>query len=143
MLYLLAGIYGLIIGNYLTSAYFRIPRNIPINGLNNNIGKAPHCSVCKHKLKFYEYFPVLNWFSTWFKCNYCLAPIDPAYMGLEIGMTLISIGLFETLGMNPQYAIAVLAASALLLNVALLVVYKKIYIKSIGLLAITILAQFL
>ena len=130
MLHLLAGFYGLIIGNYLTSAYFRIPRAIPINGLNAKVGKAPHCSVCSHKLKFYEYFPLFNWFSTWFKCNYCKAPIDPAYMGLEIGMTFISLILFEILGMNLEYSFSVLFAAVLLLNILLLAKYRKIYSKS-------------
>ncbi len=130
MLYLLAGFYGLMIGNYLTSAYFRIPRFIPINGINKKIGKAPHCSVCNHKLKFYEYFPLLNWFSTWFKCNYCHAPIDPAYMGLEIGMTFISLILFEVLGMNLEYALSVLFSAILVLNISLLAKYQKLYRKS-------------
>ena len=130
MLYLLAGFYGLMIGNYLTSAYFRIPRNIPINGINKKTGKAPHCSVCAHKLKFYEYFPVFNWFTTWFKCNYCHAPIDPMYMGLEVTMTIASLILFEVFGMTPQYALAVLLSAALLLNLVLFASYRKLYLKS-------------
>lgn len=131
MFYLLAGFYGLMIGNYLTSAYFRIPRFIPINGINSNVGKAPHCSVCNHKLEFYEYFPILNWFSTWFKCNYCKAPIDPIYMMLEISMTVIGVFLFEFLGLTPKYVMAVLLAGLLLLNFSLLVRYHKFYSKSL------------
>lgn len=130
MFYILAGFYGLMIGNYLTSAYFRIPRFIPINGINAQMGKAPHCSVCNHKLEFYEYFPVLNWFSTWFKCNYCKAPIDPIYVMIEITMTVIGVFLFEFLGMTPQYVVAVLLAGALLLNFSLVARYRKIYLKS-------------
>jgi leader peptidase (prepilin peptidase)/N-methyltransferase len=130
MLYILAGLYGLIIGNYLTSAYFRIPRNIPINGFNK-IGKKPHCSVCGHKLKFYEYFPLLNWFSTRFKCNYCHAPIDPSYMIIEILLTIISLGLYLFLGMTPIYSIAVLFCGTLVLNLAFLFKHKKFFTKSV------------
>ncbi|MCT4635177.1 MAG: prepilin peptidase [Rickettsiales bacterium] len=137
MFYVLAGFYGLMIGNYLTSAYFRIPRFIPINGINSQMGKAPHCSVCNHKLEFYEYFPILNWFSTWFKCNYCKAPIDPIYIILEISMTAIGALLFKFLGLTPKYVMAVLLAGTLLLNFSLLARYQKLYPKSVFSLLVT------
>jgi leader peptidase (prepilin peptidase)/N-methyltransferase len=136
MLYLLAGLYGLMIGNYLTSAYFRIPNSIPLNGFKR--GKLPHCSVCKHKLKFYEYLPLLNWIFTRFKCNYCHAPIDPIYMFLEISMTSASLILYEVLAMTPEYALSVLLAGAVLLNVVILIKYKKLYIKSVLFVAVTL-----
>lgn len=130
MLYFIAAIYGLIIGNYLTSAYFRIPRNIPLNGINRKIGKKPHCSICEHDLKFYEYFPPLNWVTTWFKCNYCKTPIDPTYMILEVSITIISIIIFRITQMTPIFPIAVLLAASIVLNIVLLFKYKKFYLKS-------------
>lgn len=137
MLYLLSMFYGLMIGNYLTSAYFRIPRLIPINGINNKLGKAPHCSTCKHKLKFYEYLPLLNWFSTRFKCNYCHAPIDWIYMFLEVTMTVISLILYEIMEMTPEFGLSVLVAASILLNITLFFNYRKIYPKAIFFLLVT------
>ena len=138
MAYILAALYGLIIGNYLTSAYFRIPRLIAINGFNNKGGKEPHCSVCKHPLKFYEYFPVFNWICVGFSCNYCKTAITPAYTILEVSVTICSVILFYFLGMNPTYALTVLLSAAILLNIALLISHHKIYLKSaLGLVLMT------
>lgn len=138
MLYIIAAIYGLLIGNYITTAYFRIPRSIPINGLSNKGGKIPHCSICNHKLKFYEYLPLLSWLSTGFKCNYCRGTINPFYTILEISMMLISLLLMAVLGINIMYSISVLIAAALVLNIALLCTYSKLYTQAIYIFAITL-----
>ena len=131
MLYFIAAFYGLLIGNYTTTAYFRIPKSIAINGLNNKVGKAPHCSVCGHKLKFYEYLPLLSWISTGFSCNYCNASINPVYTILEVSVMLSSIILFYLLGMNILYIVAVLLSSALALNIALFYSHRKFYSKAV------------
>ncbi len=131
LLYIIAAFYGVLIGNYITTAYFRIPRLIPINGLNNKTGKVPHCSVCQHKLKFYEYLPVLSWVSTRFKCNYCFAPITPVYVMLEVTVMVSSIALYYLLGMNMLYMISVLVTAGLLLNLSLFCTYYKFYLKAI------------
>lgn len=131
MQYILAGLYGLIIGNYLTSAYFRIPRFISINGFNEKIGKKPHCSSCNHQLEFYEYFPILNWIFVGFNCNYCKVAINPMYTVIEISMTLISVILFYFLSMTPIYVLSVLLLSSALLNIALFVSYRKFYYKAV------------
>lgn len=131
LLYIIAIFYGVLIGNYITTAYFRIPRFIPINGLNNKTGKVPHCSVCKHKLKFYEYLPVLSWISTRFKCNYCLAPITYIYVILEVSVMLASVVLYYLLGMNMLYMISVLVTAGLVLNLSLFFTYYKFYSKAL------------
>src|SRR4051812_49132179 len=123
MLYIIAAIYGLLIGNYITSAYFRIPRDIPINGLSDDRGKKPHCSKCGHKLKFYEYLPLLSWVSTLFKCNYCGVRIDLIYPILEATMMFVSLLLFYVMGMDIMYVLSVLMGGAFMLNIALYHVY--------------------
>lgn len=81
---------GFFFGNFTTSFYYRIINNKAVNGLQDLSGEAPHCSVCKHPLRFYEYFPIFNLISTKFslKCNYCGAAINPIYTALEFSCAL-------------------------------------------------------
>ncbi|MGB4191008.1 MAG: prepilin peptidase [Rickettsiales bacterium] len=131
MIYLLAAFYGVMVGNYTTSAYFRIPQGMPVNGLNNVLGKKPHCSVCKHELKFYEYLPVLSWIFARFSCNYCNTAINPMYFIIEVATTISSLIIVAFLGMAPSFAMGVLVASMIILNLALFISHKKFYPKAI------------
>ncbi len=139
MLYIIAAIYGLLIGNYSTTAYFRIPRAMPINGLSTYSGKAPHCSTCSHPLKFYEYFPVFSWVFTRFKCNYCGAPTNKAYTILEATVMFSSILLFTYLGMTTIYVTSVLIASAITLNLSLFITHHKFFRKALYIFFVSIL----
>jgi prepilin signal peptidase PulO-like enzyme (type II secretory pathway) len=124
-------IYGVLLGNYLTTAYHRIPLNKPINGLTRERGIKPHCSVCKHELRYYEYYPILSWVFTRQKCNYCKASVDIAYTALEVGMMIMSLLLFSTFGMNVFYVLFTLFISTFVLLFALYIKYRKLYFKSV------------
>ncbi len=130
LVYLITAICGVLLGNYLTTAYYRIPRGKPINGLSKNIGIKPHCSTCAHPLKYYEYFPVLSWFSTRFKCNYCGAPTDMTYFTLEFGMMLFALIIVAALGMSDFAVLLIMFVAAVYLAMMLLYKYKKLYFKS-------------
>ena len=52
---------------------------------------------------FYEYLPILSWFSTLGKCNYCHTPINKSYILLEILIGLIAIILYYFIGHNLEY----------------------------------------
>jgi len=90
---LLIIILGFIFGNFTTSFYYRISNNKPVNGYKKLSGEAPHCSVCKNPLRFYEYLPILSLIATKFsfKCNYCAAPINRIYTVLEFSVALTFI----------------------------------------------------
>lgn len=117
-------IFGLLIGNFATSLYYRLPRNISICGLSHNKqGRHPFCSICHHKLKFYEYLPILNWFSTLGKCNYCDAHIPYQYLVLELGSVIISYSCFELFrGITDLYIIIFCFGVGCLLNI---LIYKE------------------
>ncbi|MFI4983956.1 MAG: prepilin peptidase [Rickettsiales bacterium] len=125
---ILAAIFGLLFGNYATTAFHRLPLGKPINGLSRTIGIKPHCSTCNHELKFYEYLPLLSWFSTRFTCNYCGAKTDMTYFCLEFGSMCIAVILFLTIGFTDYYIIFLLASVVLLLNALLLYKHKKLFI---------------
>jgi hypothetical protein len=73
-------LFGVLIGNFTTTLFYRLPRNIMISGFNQKLTRPPFCSNCNHVLVFYEYLPILSWFSTRGKCNYCHAPINKSYI---------------------------------------------------------------
>ncbi len=103
--YVLALVFGLSFGNLATSAVFRLPRNLPLNGIEEYGGKPPHCSVCKHPLAFKEYFPV---FGTIFflmnrKCSYCGTEISIEYFLVELLVGAVSIWIYAKFGFSEEY----------------------------------------
>jgi hypothetical protein len=110
-----------IFGNYTTSFYYRTSSGIAVNGFNSLVGKAPHCSVCKHPLRFYEFLPILSAISTKlsFRCNYCGAAIDKIYTALELGVALLFLLNYKVFGIN-QIFILVSVYSAIAALIAAL-----------------------
>ncbi len=96
-------LFGVLIGNFTTTLFYRLPRNIMISGFNQKSTRPPFCSNCNHLLLFYEYLPILSWFSTLGKCNYCHTPINKSYILLEILIGLIAIILYYFIGHNLEY----------------------------------------
>ncbi|MDF3048096.1 MAG: peptidase protein [Candidatus Midichloriaceae bacterium] len=131
LILLISALYGVLLGNYLTTAYHRIPLTKPINGIFKNKGIKPHCSVCEHELKYWEYFPVFSWIFSKQRCNYCGVKVDKIYTVLEVSMMLISISLFAFMGMNLQYVFLTLFMSTVVLLIALYAVYRRFYFKSV------------
>lgn len=96
-------LFGVLIGNFTTTLFYRLPRNIMISGFNQKSTRPPFCSNCNHVLLFYEYLPILSWFSTLGKCNYCHTPINKSYILLEILIGIIAIILYYLIGQNLEY----------------------------------------
>ena len=89
---------------------------MPVSGYGGLTGEVPHCSVCKHPLRFYEYFPIFSFISTKFRfrCNYCGVKINPLYTILEI-TTGIMFGLNYFLITAEQPLILLCCYSAVML----------------------------
>ena len=66
--YIVLFLFGTLIGNFTTTIFHRLPRNIMISGFDQKVTRPPFCSNCGHILRFYEYLPILSWFSTFGKC---------------------------------------------------------------------------
>lgn len=128
---ILAGIFGLLFGNYTTTAFHRIPMGKPINGINSSIGIKPHCSTCNHELKFYEYLPLLSWVSTRFRCNYCGVKTEIIYFWLEFLSMCAAIALFVIIGFTMLYILLLLISVVIILNAALIYKHKKLFIMPI------------
>ena len=113
-------LFGVLIGNFTTTIFHRLPRKIGIGGFDSELSSPPFCSNCNHLLRFYEYLPILSWFSTFGKCNYCHLPITKSYIILEISIGLIAIILYYLSGQNLQYFFLYFCfASLALLNISI------------------------
>ena len=125
--YFIALLFGLLIGNFTTTVYYRLPRNITIFGFDKVSNQPPICSVCFNILRFYEYLPVLSWFSTLGSCNYCGHKIDKTYLFLEIACGITSIALYYNIGFSEEYLVLLFFITISILQVALYNKYNKIW----------------
>lgn len=136
MIWCVAIIYGAILGNAMTSAFYRIPRNIKLRGIGAD-GIKPHCASCGTFLRFWEYLPVLSWIFSRKGCNYCGVKIDPIYTALEISMMLISVILCSLYGFDIEYAIALPLYAVVILNIALYTKYRQLFLKSVTMMLVS------
>jgi prepilin signal peptidase PulO-like enzyme (type II secretory pathway) len=106
--YIIAGYFGLIIGNFATSFYFRVPRNIPLMGFNYVNSIPPRCSTCNHHLKLKEYIPLFGYIFCNGRCNYCGVKIDFSYFIIEILSLFLSLFCYYSFNFLDWYIIFVL-----------------------------------
>ncbi|WP_316353519.1 prepilin peptidase [Candidatus Trichorickettsia mobilis] len=125
--YIIVTIFGLLIGNFATTIFYRLPRNITICGINQNCDQPPFCSYCRHLLKPYEYLPLLSWFSTFGKCNYCNSNIPAQYFILEISAVILSNSCFYLFnGITDLYILIFGFGVSCLLNILIYREHKAI-----------------
>jgi len=108
-------LFGVLIGNFTTTVFYRLPRGIMISGFDQQTTRPPFCSDCGHLLKFYEYLPILSWFSTLGKCNYCHVPITKSYIALEVSLGAVAMVLYFLFGQNLEYFFIYFCLAALIL----------------------------
>lgn len=70
-------IIGALFGSFFSLATYRIPRGEDI------ICTRSYCPNCKHKLSFFDLFPVISYIFRLGKCKYCKCKISPRYILLE------------------------------------------------------------
>ena len=81
---------GTLFGSFFTLATYRIPRKQDI------VKTRSYCPNCKHRLGFFDCFPILSYVSTIGRCRYCKKPISIRYPLIEFasGMVFLLIFLF-------------------------------------------------
>ena len=120
--------FGVLIGNFATTIFYRLPRGLTIYGFNKKNTKPPCCSVCHHDLKPSEYLPVISIFTTWFKCNYCSASIPYSYVMIEQAGAFWALACFQLFGGSPdQFLLMFCFGLSSLLSGAIFVQHKKFY----------------
>ena len=87
---------GLLFGSFFTLAIYRIPRKQDI------IKTRSYCPNCKHKLGFFDCFPILSYVSTIGRCRYCLKPISIRYPIIEFASGLVFLIIYLFFGFSWQ-----------------------------------------
>jgi len=94
---------GLMFGSFFTLATYRIPRKIDI------VKSRSYCPNCKHKLGFFDCFPILSYVSTIGRCRYCKRPISIRYPLIELASGLSFLILYLVFGFSWQFFALVVA----------------------------------
>ena len=123
---LVAIYFGLIVGNFATSFYFRVPRGISLLGFGYFHSIPPHCSSCKHSLKVKEYIPIIGYLLSKGRCNYCNTKIDLNYLIIEIFSLLLSSFCYSQFFFSNWYLIFVFFGIASLVTSMLLLTHRKV-----------------
>ncbi|MHB1151457.1 MAG: prepilin peptidase [Eubacteriales bacterium] len=77
-IYIVAALYGLVIGSFLNVLIYRIPL-----GLNTVKGRS-FCPNCGHTLSVTDLFPVFSYLFLAGRCRWCKVKISPRYMTVEL-----------------------------------------------------------
>src|SRR5205814_6950334 len=78
MVYVLAGVLGVVMGSAVTAIAWRVPR-----GRSWVRGRSA-CPYCRHELEFLDLVPVLSWAFHRGRCRHCGARISPRYPITEL-----------------------------------------------------------
>ena len=93
---------GLLFGSFFTLATYRIPRKLDI------VKSRSFCPNCKHKLGFFDCFPILSYVSTIGRCRYCRRPISIRYPLIELATGIAFLIPFLFFGFSWQFFIIVI-----------------------------------
>lgn len=85
-------------GNFITSFYYRIPKNIPLNGKTH----PPMCSTCGVKLKYPDYGPVYYYIFKGKFCKVCGAKIPQEYFFIELFTAIACMVVIFTHGISEK-----------------------------------------
>lgn len=122
MIYLLAVLFGLVIGSFLNVCIYRIPRKGSVAS-----PKRSYCPHCEHTLSALDNIPVFSYIFLGGRCRYCKERISPRYMIVE----LLTAGFFvlmlhRGLTLHQGMPLIVLEVAATCIFAALLLVISFI-----------------
>lgn len=87
---------GTLFGSFFTLATYRIPRHQDI------VKTRSYCPNCKHKLGFFDCFPILSYVSTIGRCRYCAKPISIRYPLIEFASGMAFLLIYSFFGLSWQ-----------------------------------------
>lgn len=110
---------GLMFGSFFTLATYRIPRKQDI------VKTRSYCPNCKHKLGFFDCFPILSYVSTIGRCRYCKKPISIRYPLMELASGLVFLLIFLIFGFGTEFFILIALYVFTFLYIGVNVMSKK------------------
>lgn len=87
---------GTLFGSFFTLAIYRIPRKQDITHTRS------YCPNCKHRLGFFDCFPILSFVSTIGRCKYCKEKISIRYPLIELLSGFVFLFIFMFCGFSWQ-----------------------------------------
>ena len=123
ILYLLAFLYGIVIGSFINVLTIRIPRK------ENFIKTRSHCDSCGYELKWYDLIPIVSYLSLGGKCRKCKQKISASHLYMEVLSGILYVLAFFAVGFSLEGIMICLLSSALL---ALSVIDFKTYEIPVG-----------
>lgn len=106
-IYIVAFLYGIIIGSFVNVCILRLPAK-------ESIVPGSHCMSCGHRLRWYDLFPLFSYLLLKGRCRYCGAKISCQYPIVEALNGILYVIVFMANGISLQSVIYCLMASALL-----------------------------
>ncbi len=110
---------GLMFGSFFTLATYRVPRKLDI------VKSRSFCPNCKHKLGFFDCFPILSYISTLGRCRYCRKPISIRYPIMELASGFAFLIPFLFFGFSWQFFIVLVTYIYAMLYVGISVMSYK------------------
>lgn len=110
---------GTLFGSFFTLAIYRIPRKQDITHTRS------YCPRCKHKLGFFDCFPILSYVSTIGRCRYCKCFISIRYPLIELASGLFFLLSYLFLGFSINFVIFIAGFVYLVLVIGSDIMEKK------------------
>ena len=123
VIYVMAFVFGIVIGSFLNVCIFRIPKGEDL------ASKRSHCMTCGYQLRWFDLIPLFSWIALRGRCRKCHEKISIQYPIIEAMNGILYVVILLLCGIKIDSLLFCLAASALL---ALSVIDFRTYIIPIG-----------
>ena len=112
-------IIGMLFGSFFTLAIYRIPRKQDI------VKTRSYCPNCKHRLGFFDCFPILSYISTIGRCRYCKKPISIRYPLIEFASGMVFLLTYLICGFSWQTLVIIVCYIYLFLVIGVDIMKSK------------------
>jgi leader peptidase (prepilin peptidase)/N-methyltransferase len=117
-----SGLFGLIIGSFISMLSWRLPRIMMLEGDEQlkaiSVGGSK-CPQCDTNLPWYRLIPLFSWLSTLGKCHHCKAKISPRYPIIELSTAIGTVTMIWLFGLTTE-GIAALIFTWILITICVI-----------------------
>ena len=117
-----SGLFGLIIGSFISMLSWRLPRIMMLEGDEQfkaiSVGGSK-CPQCETSLPWYRLIPLFSWLSTRGKCHHCKTKISPRYPLIELSTAIGTITIIWLFGLTLE-GIAALIFTWILITICVI-----------------------
>ncbi|WP_033394398.1 prepilin peptidase [Thiomicrorhabdus arctica] len=130
-----SGLFGLIIGSFISMLSWRLPRIMMLEGDEQfkaiSIGgsKCPHCET---NLPWYRLIPLFSWLSTRGKCHHCQVKISSRYPLIELSSALSTVTIMWFFGLTYE-GVAALIFTWILITICVIDIEHHLILDNLSL----------